>query len=174
MPKPTTKEELLKDIQTQRASLEDFLASLTPEQMAQPEAVARWSVKDVLAHLAEWEQIFLGWYAAGLRGENPPLPAQGYTWGRLPALNLQIYQKHREKPLEEVMDYFHSSYRQVWETVLSISEDDLFTPGRYAWTGKNALAAYIIPCTGEHYHWARRELRKGMKRNENYGMARSD
>jgi hypothetical protein len=57
MPKPTNKEELLIDIHKEWAKLENFLASLTPEQMTQPGAIGDWSPKDVLAHLAGWQQM---------------------------------------------------------------------------------------------------------------------
>jgi hypothetical protein len=44
-----------------------------------------------------------------------------------------------------------------------IDEEDLFTPGRFAWTSKNAAAAYFIGATSSHYGWARKEVRKYLK-----------
>jgi uncharacterized protein (TIGR03083 family) len=166
MPKPTTKEALLEDIRKEREALEKFLAALTPQQMVEPGAIAEWSVKDVLAHLAEWEQLLLVWYQAGLRGETPPLPAPGYNWGKMDDLNQEIFEKYHDAPLERVLDYFRGSYSQVLEAVQAMAEDELFTSGRYSWTKKNTLAAYVIPCTSEHYDWARQEMRKGLKNKE--------
>jgi uncharacterized protein (TIGR03083 family) len=164
MPNPTTKDALLKDIRTERGALEEFLSALTPPQMVMPGAIAEWSVKDVLAHLAEWEQLLLVWYQAGLRGEIPPLPAPGYSWAQMDELNQKIYEKYRDNSLEDVQDYFRTSYLQVLEAVQAMAEDELFPPGRYTWTKKNALAAYVVPCTSEHYDWARQEMRKGLKK----------
>ena len=166
MPEPTTKEALLKDIRIEREALEGFLAGLTPQRMIQPGAIAEWSVKDVLAHLAEWEQLLLVWYQAGLRGEVPPLPAPGYNWRQMDELNQTIYEKYRDASLEGVLDYFRTSYRQVLEAVQAMAEDELFTPGQFTWTKQNTLAAYVIPCTSEHYEWARQEMRKGLKNKE--------
>jgi uncharacterized protein (TIGR03083 family) len=170
MPTPTTKEALLNEIRTEREALEKFLAGLVPQQMVQPGAIAAWSVKDVLAHLAEWEQLLLVWYQAGLqaglRGEDPPLPAPGYTWAQMDDLNQEIFEKYRAAPLERVLDYFRSSYSQVLGAVQAMAQDELFTPGRYAWTKQNTLADYVIPCTSEHYEWARREMLKGLKKEE--------
>jgi len=166
MPEPTTKDALIAEIRTERTALEEFLMALTPQQMIQPGAIAEWSVKDVLAHLAEWEQLLLVWYQAGLRGEVLPLPAPGYNWGKMDELNQKIYEKYRDASLEVVLDYFHKSYLQVLEAVQAMAEDELFTPGRYIWTKKNALAAYVIPCTSEHYDWARQEMRKGLNQKE--------
>lgn len=166
MPKPTTKEALLKDIQKEHKALEKFLAELTPQQMVQPGAIAEWSVKDVLAHLAEWEQLLLVWHQAGLRGEIPPLPAPGYNWGKMDDLNQEIFEKYRNWSLESVLDYFRRSYSQVLEAVQAMAEDALFTPGRYAWTKKNTLADYVVPCTSEHYDWAREEMLKRLKKED--------
>jgi hypothetical protein len=166
MPRLTTKKALLDELKTERLALENFLAVLTPEQMLQPGALGEWSVKDVLAHLVEWEQMFLGWYAAGLRGETPPTPAEGYNWGQLPALNKMIYKKHRERSLEDVLQQFQASYRQTLELVESLPESDLFVRGLYSWMNQNTLAAYIHANGGAHYKWAREGIRKGLRARE--------
>ena len=166
MPNPTTKGALLASIRTEWGALEEFLATLTPQQMDVPGVIAEWSVKDVLAHLAEWEQLLLVWYQAGLRGEIPPLPAPGYSWAQMDDLNQKIYEKYCERSLEDVLAYFRASHLQVLEAVQAMTDDELFTPGRYAWTKQNALAAYVVPCTSEHYDWARQEMLKGLKKKE--------
>jgi hypothetical protein len=81
-------------------------------------------------------------------------------------LNQEIYEKYRDWSLDSVLDYYHRSYQQVLEAVQAMSDGELFTPGRYAWTKTNTLADYVIPCTSEHYDWARREMRKGLKKKE--------
>lgn len=166
MPRPTTKKALIEEMKTERAALEKLLAALTPDQMVQPGALGEWSVKDVLAHLIEWEQMFLGWYAAGLRGERPPTPAEGYNWGQLPALNKAIYKKHRERSLEDVLQQFQASYLQTLELVESLPDGDLFVRGLYPWMGQNHLAAFIHANGGAHYKWAREGIRKGMRNRE--------
>jgi len=163
MPNPTTKGELLEEIHAEREKLDRFLATMTPEQMIQPGAIEGWSVKDVLAHLAEWEVLLLVWYNAGRRGENPPLPAEGYGWEQMDDLNQKIYEKYRDWSLDEVLAYYRKSYQQTLEAVQAMTEDELFTPGRYAWTKNNTLADYVVPCTSEHYQWARQEMRAGLK-----------
>ncbi len=164
MPRATNKKQLLEDMEKERADLEDLLATLSPEQMTQPGVLGEWSVKDVLAHLIEWEQMVLGWYASGIKGKTPAVPAEGFKWSELPALNQQIYEKHCNQPLADILKQFAASYRKTHKLVEGLSDKDLFTRGHYAWTGKNALAAYIIGCTSSHYRWARTEIRKGLKR----------
>src|SRR5690349_24389335 len=124
MPKPTTKEQMLEEIDHERNALEEFLCSLTPDELVRPNILGPWSAKDVMAHLLEWEQMFLGWYKAGLKGKIAEKPAPGFKWNQLPQLNQQIYEKYCIQPLQEVQKEFRASYRQLTKTLESIGEDD--------------------------------------------------
>ena len=163
MPKPRTKEELIEDIHKEWEALEKFLATLSPEQMTQPGAIGNWSPKDVLAHLAEWQQMCMSWFNAGLQGESPHLPAEGYKWSQMPALNQKIYGKYKDWNLEKVGELFQASHQQIFEIIRNLSDDEIFKTGHYAWTMKNAFSSYIIPCTSSHYRWARTEMRRNLK-----------
>ena len=79
MPKPTTKNQILEAAQTERAALEELLATLTFEQMTQPNVIGEWAIKDVLAHLIEWEQMVVEWYETGVKGEVPAVPSKNST-----------------------------------------------------------------------------------------------
>jgi hypothetical protein len=166
MPKPTSKEQMLEEIDKERNALEEFLFTLTPGEKIQPNALGMWSVKDVMAHLLEWEQMLLGWYKAGLRGKLPEKPAPGFKWNQLPELHQQIYEKYCGQSLPEVQRQFRASYRQIMKTLHGLPEEDIFMPKRFAWTEKHALLAFILPNTSSHYRWARTEMQKAMRRKK--------
>ena len=163
MPKPKSKDRLLAEIEHERQALENLIAGLSAEQLIQPGVVGRWSVKDVLAHLAAWEQLFLGWHAAGLAHQMPALPTEGFNWGQLPQLNQVIYERHCAETLAAVQKRFKASHRQLRKTLAGLSPEDLFTPGRFAWTGTHALLSFIVPNTSSHYRWARQAIAKGLR-----------
>jgi len=166
VPKPTNKNQVIIESQKEYQALEQFLANLTPATMTQPGALGSWSVKDVLAHLLEWQQMFIRWYTAGLRGENPATPAPGYKWSQLPALNQMIYEKYRHWTLDDTLAQFRASHQQTMELLQSLSAEDLFTPGLYPWMRNNKMAAYFTANTSSHYRWARTEMRKGIPKKE--------
>jgi hypothetical protein len=163
MPRPTSKATLLEAIEIERNALEKLLAKLSPRQMVEPGIVGEWSVKDVLAHLLEWEQMVLRWHAAALQDKTPVTPAEGFNWAQLPRLNQQIYEKHHDRTLTDILKEFRSSYKKILKTIQGLSEEDLFTHGRYAWTKNNTLGAYFVSSTSSHYHWARTTMKKGLK-----------
>jgi hypothetical protein len=135
--------------------------------MTRPGILGNWSVKDVLAHLYEWQQMFFRWYAAGLRGETPAVPTEGFKWNQLPDLNQQIYETYLDRPLEDILDCFHASHRETIALIEALSDEALTTLGLYPWMNKNTLMAYLAANTSSHYQWAYKELRKGIKGSGN-------
>ena len=154
-----TKKELLESINTTRELLEKKYAELTPKQMVWPGSMNEWSVKDILAHLVDWEGRLVGWYQAGVRGEVPETPALGMTWRDLPKLNQQGYERHRDRPLADVMEDFNKSYNEVLKLIEGMSEEEIFIKGSYPWTGNSSLLTWIAANTYSHYNWARRQIR---------------
>ncbi len=167
MPRPQDKETLISESLKERAALDQLLESLTPEQMVEPGTLGEWSVKDVLAHLYEWEQMVLGWLAVTEQGQRPHVPAEGYKWSQLPALNEEIRSKHAALSLDEVLEMYREAHRQTMETVKSLSEETLFTRGLHPWMNNNHLAAYFTSSTSSHYRWARKEIKKGLRAKSN-------
>jgi hypothetical protein len=163
MPRPATKKQLLEAIEIEGKALDQLLAGLSPQQMIQPGIVGEWSVKDVLAHLLEWEHMVLSWHAAGVKGKIPVTPAEGFNWAQLPELNQQIYEKHCSRPLDEIQKEFKSLNKKMLSTLQGLSEEELFTRGHYAWTKNNTLGTYFVSCTSSHYNWARTNIKKGLK-----------
>src|SRR5659263_370805 len=113
MPKPTNKQELLDEAEKEYEALKKQLAEFTPEEMVRPGVIGVWSIKDILAHLLEWQRMYMGWYEAGLRGEKPATPAKGYNWSELPALNQDIYERYKDAKLDNVRNQLETSHRHM-------------------------------------------------------------
>jgi hypothetical protein len=163
MPKPTTREALLKEIKEERSKLEALLATIPSDVFASKKVLGEWTAKDVICHLIAWEQMVILWVKSGYAGKTVVTPAEGFKWSELPALNDRIYHDHRDEPADAVMRKFHESYHQTVELLNSLPEKDLFTPGLHKWQNKNMLAAYFKSCTSSHYKWARKEISTGLK-----------
>jgi len=173
MGKRLPKKELLSEIQRERRSLDGTLALLSIRQMTKA-GVTRggWSVKDVLAHVVEWQQMNLGWYAAGLRGETPAIPAPGFTLRDLPRLNAKIHRKHQRRSLRAVMRDYRTYHQRVVGLIKALPDADLVTLGRFSWTGPSwTLSDYLRAATAAHYLWARTRIRRWWRVQEK-GMRR--
>jgi hypothetical protein len=154
-----TKKELLESIRNSRGSLEKKFSKLTPTQMVWPGSMDDWSVKDILAHLVDWEQRFMEWYKSGKLGEIPATPAPGFTWRELPELNQEGFKQHKNETLEHVLERFEKSYQDIFGLVEGMTEEEIFRAKYYEWTGDSSLLSWIAANTSSHYNWACRNIR---------------
>ena len=154
-----TKSELLEIIQEARETLAKKYSKLTSEQMVWPGSMNEWSVKDILAHMVDWEGRLSNWYRAGKRGEVPKTPAPGMTWRDLPELNRIGYENHKDESLAEVIAKYEKSYQETLTMIEGLTEEEIFEPGIYEWTGKSPLLSFITANTCSHYAWAIRNIR---------------
>ena len=160
MTRQTSKAQLLKDIQTQRRRLENNLAKLSANELIEPGVTGSWSVKDLLAHLSAWEQLFLHWCSSGEGAPACEIPPVGMSRHAMAVLNEAIFERNRDRPLEDVLADFTASFLQIQTAIQDISEEDLFAYGRFAWTGNLTLADYAAGNTCNHYAWANAQIRK--------------
>ncbi len=162
MGRPATRDELLERIDADYRLLLDAVDDVQPGALTTPGACEDWSVKDLLAHLDAWHELFLGWERAGAAGERPEMPAPGLTWKETPALNQRIWERTRDDDLADVRARLDDSHRRVLE-VVSRYGDDLFEKRRYPWTGSTSVGSYAVSATTSHYDWARTLVRRWAK-----------
>jgi hypothetical protein len=159
------KAELLQEIGVERSRLDALLEHLKSRQMTQAGVtLAGWSVKDILGHLIGWQQMNLDWYAAGLRGETPEMPAPGLTWRDIRKLNNRIYRKHHRRSLKAVLADYNAFHQKMLELIEEVPARDFAAVGRFAWTGPTwTLSDCIGWNTASHYRWACKHLRKWLR-----------
>ena len=159
-----SKRELVDSITGEHRVLVELLDAIVPARFAEPGVWGDgWSLDDLLSHLTAWEQLFLGWFRAGLEGEDPDLPAPGYKWNQTPALNREIWRRHRGKDHRRVRADFEASYEEIVDLVGRLSEAELLDRGRFAWTGRHPLATYLAPNTCSHYRTAAKIVKRWLR-----------
>jgi hypothetical protein len=163
MARPKDKESLINESQRSFDRLLELVNFLPDDKKTMPGANGEWSVKDVLAHLHAWHCLLETWYAEGMAGEKPEMPAPGYTWKTTPQLNEQIFQDHRNESLDLVLQNLKDTHSKVLDIIHRHSDEELFTRKRYQWTGTTSLGCYLIAATSSHYHWAINLIKKWLR-----------
>lgn len=162
MPKPTNKKELLLEIKRERAKFEALLAEIPPAQRGR-EVCDGMSVKDFLAHRAEWGAMMIRWYQEAASGEESFVPHKDYKWSQLPELNASIARRYRRMSLKRVEKMFDEVHDELFELVSSMSNRELYNKGVYAFTKSSNLATYVNSATAAHYRSAGKHIRKWWK-----------
>jgi hypothetical protein len=158
-----TKTKIIESIRSERGSLDTVLGRLSETQMTGPAIESDWTVKDILAHIADWEQRMVRWTEESLRGEVPERPAPGMTWDDLDRLNEQIFASNRDKPLNDVLAEFHRSFQRALTTVEALAEADLIDPKRFEWRQGDPLWHMVAANTWWHYKEHRETIENWLK-----------
>lgn len=162
MGKRLSRAALIEEIQVERNLLDELLTSLSPKEKVRRDVTkAKWSVKDILGHLVGWQQLNLGWLETARRGECPVLPAEGFKWSDVRALNESIYRSHRNRSLAAVEQDYASHHAMMLDLIDSLTDDELVSVEAFPWAGKKwAMSDYIRANTASHYRWASKHIRK--------------
>jgi hypothetical protein len=157
-----SKDALMEDIRTTHDAFCALLADIPAARQREPGVWGdRWNICDLVAHLAEWQRLFLDWHRQGQKeGARLQGPAPGYKWSELPRLNRAIWAKHRRRSATSVRADFDAGYEEILRLVERLSPESLLTPGYFAWTGKYPLTTYLAPDTASHYRFAIKVIKR--------------
>jgi hypothetical protein len=158
---PFSKTGLLERIQSEHHKLEILLAQLDENQMTQPGVVGDWSIKDILAHIAAWEQSMLLWVGETRQGITPRQPSSNHE---LHGWNHSIYQQNQPRPLAKVLTEFHQSYQKVLQSITDTPEEELSKEIHGAWP-EGPLWQGVANNTWGHYKEHAASIRAWMKKN---------
>jgi hypothetical protein len=117
------KSELLNWLQAEYQQWEAFLDQIGPERMDQPGVAGHWSIKDIVAHLTDWQPRLIARLQAAQRGEPeppPPWPAHLQTDDDI---NAWIYESNRGRSVREVLDESQRVFQQLLAVIEGLPED---------------------------------------------------
>jgi len=94
---------LVRDLEEARNELRASYERLSDQQMVQPGAVGEWSVKDVLSHVASWEEVALPDLTRLARGDTAILASMDLYSANFDPFNAMIMSLRRNLPLDQVL-----------------------------------------------------------------------
>jgi hypothetical protein len=161
-----SKEALLSDIDREYRALTSARRHSPARYLESGVWGDEWNVRDLVAHLFEWHQLFLGWFETGQQGMVPAIPARGFAYRELPRLNRDIQQRYGNHDPVDMRRQLDASHQQVFALADRLTQAQLLRPGHFAWTRKNALVTYLGANTSSHYRFAIKVLRRWLRKTE--------
>lgn len=165
MPAIASRRNLLDEMDAEYARLTDLVAQVPPALWVSSRVnSAGWSLKDVLAHVADWAERCDSWCGLGdtLAGMTPP--AQGFKWNETRELNHAIYLNRRGHSRTRVLRDFKAGHAALRAHAATMNEADLLGIGRFAWCGKTwSVAKHIRANTSSHYRWAGKHFKATLR-----------
>jgi hypothetical protein len=121
---PTTVAEVLDRTQIQWAALQDVVSRLSDSQLTAPGPEV-WSVKDHLAHIAEWERGCTAVLGHHPQWEGFRLSAAEYEGLDIDALNAILFERHRSLAVGEVKAMANAAHAEMLTALSHVSDADL-------------------------------------------------
>jgi hypothetical protein len=165
--RPGTKTELLERMRAGREEWDALIAQVPDSARTEPALAGGWSVKDLIAHVAAYEN----WTAAQIRAANEgraPTDSELYGVEEMPddpegwdldRQNAAIYARYKEMPLAEVMTFSSQAFADLVTAVEAASDEDFARSDAQTWTGDRTLLEIIPEQCYAHYEQHADELR---------------
>lgn len=148
---PKDKADLLSCIQDEWSALMQVVERLKPEQATLPDA-GGWSVKDNLAHLAEWEQFMIDCYLRG-RPAHEVMGLDKSTYEKMDetSQNAVLYERNKGRTFEDVLQGLKRSHEQVLAVLEEMAFADLMAQLDPDDPEKRPILLWVMGNTYEHY-----------------------
>lgn len=175
MPRPKTKQDLVKAANEQFAKMWQLIDSMTDDEQktlfnfseSPSRKEAHWTrdkdLRDVFIHLYEWHRLLLNWAKANRSGKEKPFLPEPYNWKTYGDMNVEFWKKHRSTPYGKSKEILKKSHAEVMGLIETFSNDELFSKGSFPWTGGSTLGSYCVSATASHYDWAMKKIKRHLK-----------
>ena len=150
----TDKMTVLATLQRIRARWDDLLGQVPAERMTLPGAAGAWSPKDVIAHVAAYEEWMALQLSGVLRGETHEIhaanvPPEADTLD-IDQRNQVLYALHRDRALVDILSYAREVYYGLLANLQALPAA-AYARTDYAWTRGQSVGQAIAGNTFVHY-----------------------
>ena len=120
-----TRDEALATLRDGDRRLAELLARLSAEDLGREATIGGgdWSAKDLIGHIAFWEEIALATIDPWLRGERPPIE-ETFTAGDADALNAWNEERKRSWSLERVRSTSAETHRRLIAALDGMTQEE--------------------------------------------------
>jgi DinB superfamily len=122
-----TRQEAIERLEYGRRAVEQIVSRLTEDEMTRPATIGggEWSAKDLLGHIAFWEELALE-ALADWRASRPFAIVKIFEAGQAGTdeANARNQETTRPMGLDEVLQRTNTSYEGMLGSIRSLSDDD--------------------------------------------------
>jgi|GEM_PF-1514717 len=143
------KQELIEELREVRSGLLATTLGLTEKQLSKELVTDKWSIKDVLGHVASWEEEFLKVAEKFLKEEKPQydyLIPEENNWSEW---NLAQWEKKKNLTYKKTLEELFEIHEQFVKLMESLPEESLSLKKLGSW-GNEATIEQIILSEIDH------------------------
>lgn len=122
------REQLLSRIGREWQRLAQSYEGMSGEALLEPGVVGEWSIKDVLGHVATWEEESMMALTLIMQGKQP---VRYSRYGGIDAFNERQWQRQRTMPLQEVHRWFLKTHERLLAFLNAVPQHHYMTETRF-------------------------------------------
>jgi uncharacterized damage-inducible protein DinB len=138
------REELIRKLREVRSLLLTTTLGLKDKELTQELITDKWALKDILGHVASWEEEFIRVIQKFLREENPEydyLIKEENNWSEW---NLSQWEKKREWSYKTTLEKFSSVHEEFIALIKNLKVEDLAVRKSGSWGSESTIEEIIL------------------------------
>ncbi len=144
-----TRNEILNRLEQDRTQFLDALCDIPDHEISSRPVLDGWTLKDLLGHIAMWEQVAVR-FIADYRQDGCPKSLGLNDESALDEFNQRGAALRREWPLERVRAEFDTAHRDLVASIQSLDDAQLNAPLPAPWPDGYSLAYLIAINSYDH------------------------
>jgi uncharacterized damage-inducible protein DinB len=165
------RDEAVNKLRAARKDLLESLQDVSDEDRLRPNAVEKWSIKDLLAHIASWDEEVLRVVQAFAMQPEPHFSYAISDRSDFAAWNSEQVELRKERTLEQVETEFRNARRDLIQVVEGLTDQVLMRPKMTSW-GKVRTGFELLEERVQHDAEHSKDVRSWRKKRERWARAR--
>lgn len=147
--------ELIEKINFEKKAIEMILSKYTEDEIKNCKVCEDISIKDIVAHITEWNDLVLQCYEIGKSGEVPSELLEKLYENKENKTHT-IFNRYKQYDYDYIIENFDKYHERVLNMINTISEENLNKTGLFPWMKDWTLADWIIGNVVNHYRDGRK------------------
>jgi uncharacterized protein (TIGR03083 family) len=165
------RDEAVNKLRAARKDLLESLEGVGEEDKLRPNAVEKWSIKDLLAHIASWDEEVLRVIQAFAMQPEPRFSYSISERSDFAGWNSDQIELRKERTLEQVQIEFRNARRDLIQVVEGLTDQVLMRPKMTSW-GKVRTGFELLAEMVQHDSEHTKDIRSWRKKRERWARAR--
>lgn len=165
------REEAVVKLRASRRQLYEALAGMSDEDLVRPNAVEKWTVKDLLGHLAAWDEETLRVIQAFIMQAEPQYSYAISDRSDFAVWNAEQIAIRREHSLEAIRSELENARRDLIQVIQGVSDQVLMRAKTTPW-GKPRTSLELLDELVAHDQEHAKDIDSWRKKRDRWARAR--
>ncbi len=165
------RDEAVVKLRAARKELQESLAGVSEEDLLRPNAVEKWSIKDLLAHIAAWDEEILRVVQAFAMQSEPRYTYSISERNDFAVWNAEQVETRKDRTLPQIRTEFDNARRDLIQVIEGVTDQVLMRPKQTSWNQVRTGLELLDEMAAHDLEHAK-DIRSWRKKRERWARAR--